>query len=281
MRPSARSAPVPGHRDAPRRRRRRRRRSWATPARSGCAAQRVQRLLERSRGHRARRSPPTAGCAPATSAWSTTTATLPGRPDQGPDHRVGLQRVPGRGRGGAARAPGRRGAAVVGVPHPHTGEAVKAYVVLERRVSLEEDDIIDFCTDRLARYKCPTKVSSSTTCPRACPARSSGGNCGVLTPVRPAAIRCRFAGTDSPAPFRHQRFAVVGAIRRSAGGRFARGAASPGTDGRGAAVPGRRRSPWGGPRRRVATAPTPAGSRRTSRRGRPTAPGRTRSRRSR
>ena len=49
-------------------------------------------------------------------------------------------------------------AAVVGVPHPHTGEAVKAYVVLAPGLSAEEDDIIDFCTDRLARYKCPSKV---------------------------------------------------------------------------------------------------------------------------
>jgi len=49
-------------------------------------------------------------------------------------------------------------AAVVGVPHPHTGEAVKAYVVLEPGVSAEEDDIITFCTEHLARYKCPSKV---------------------------------------------------------------------------------------------------------------------------
>ena len=49
-------------------------------------------------------------------------------------------------------------AAVVGVPHPHTGEAVKAYVVLEPGVSTDEDDIIAFCTDRLARYKCPSKI---------------------------------------------------------------------------------------------------------------------------
>ena len=49
-------------------------------------------------------------------------------------------------------------AAVVGVPHPHTGEAVKAYVVLEPTVSADEDDIITFCTDRLARYKCPSKI---------------------------------------------------------------------------------------------------------------------------
>jgi long-chain acyl-CoA synthetase len=48
--------------------------------------------------------------------------------------------------------------AVVGVDHPYTGEAVKAYVVIEDGMSAEEDDIIDWCSARLARYKCPDKV---------------------------------------------------------------------------------------------------------------------------
>jgi long-chain acyl-CoA synthetase len=48
--------------------------------------------------------------------------------------------------------------AVVGVAHPHSGEAVKAYVVLAPGRSAEEDDLIAWCTERLARYKCPTKV---------------------------------------------------------------------------------------------------------------------------
>ncbi len=48
--------------------------------------------------------------------------------------------------------------AVVGVPHPHSGEAVKAYVVGAPGAYLEEDELIDFCARRLARYKCPSKI---------------------------------------------------------------------------------------------------------------------------
>jgi len=49
-------------------------------------------------------------------------------------------------------------AAVVGVEHPHTGETVRANVVLRAGQSLDEDALIDHCRARLARYKCPTKV---------------------------------------------------------------------------------------------------------------------------
>ncbi|MGI8661811.1 MAG: AMP-binding protein [Acidimicrobiales bacterium] len=54
--------------------------------------------------------------------------------------------------------PGVTAAAVVGVAHPHTGEAVKAYVVVEPGRAFEEDDIIAFCANNLAKYKCPDKV---------------------------------------------------------------------------------------------------------------------------
>lgn len=55
--------------------------------------------------------------------------------------------------------PGIAEVAVVGVGHPHSGETVKAFVVQAHGHHLEEDQVIEFCAGRLARYKCPTKVT--------------------------------------------------------------------------------------------------------------------------
>ena len=49
-------------------------------------------------------------------------------------------------------------AGVVGVPHPQTGEAVRAFVVLSPGAVADEDTLIDHCHDYIARYKCPSKV---------------------------------------------------------------------------------------------------------------------------
>ncbi len=55
---------------------------------------------------------------------------------------------------------------VVGVPHPHFGEAVKAFVVLEDGHEVDEDSLIDDARGYLARYKCPTKVVFVDRLPR-------------------------------------------------------------------------------------------------------------------
>ncbi|MFN2588635.1 MAG: long-chain fatty acid--CoA ligase [Actinomycetota bacterium] len=49
-------------------------------------------------------------------------------------------------------------AAVVGVPHPYTGEAVKAFVVLEPGAEAREDELIADVHTRLARFKCPRSI---------------------------------------------------------------------------------------------------------------------------
>jgi long-chain acyl-CoA synthetase len=62
--------------------------------------------------------------------------------------------------------PGVVEAGVVGVPHPHTGEAVKAFVILSEDADLDEETLIDHCRDHLARYKCPNKVIIVDELPR-------------------------------------------------------------------------------------------------------------------
>ncbi len=47
--------------------------------------------------------------------------------------------------------------AVVGVPHPYTGEAVRAFVVASGEVT--EEELTTYCQSMLARYKCPETVS--------------------------------------------------------------------------------------------------------------------------
>jgi long-chain acyl-CoA synthetase len=57
-------------------------------------------------------------------------------------------------------------AAVIGTAHPHTGEAVRAYVVLRPGMHLDEDAVVDHCRRHLARYKCPSKVLFVPQVPR-------------------------------------------------------------------------------------------------------------------
>ena len=70
----------------------------------------------------------------------------------------GFNVYPGEVEDVIASYPGVEEVAVVGSPHPSTGEAVKAFVVPAPGSSHDEEAIIEHCRRSLARYKCPTKV---------------------------------------------------------------------------------------------------------------------------
>ncbi len=48
--------------------------------------------------------------------------------------------------------------AVIGVPHPHWGERPKAFVTLNETATATPQEIIAFCRERLAHYKCPDTI---------------------------------------------------------------------------------------------------------------------------
>ncbi len=48
--------------------------------------------------------------------------------------------------------------AVVGIPHPHWGERPKAFVTLNQGATATPQEIIAFCRERLAHYKCPDAI---------------------------------------------------------------------------------------------------------------------------
>ena len=49
-------------------------------------------------------------------------------------------------------------AAVIGVPHEKWGETVKALVVIAEGESASEQELIEYCREKMAHYKCPTSI---------------------------------------------------------------------------------------------------------------------------
>lgn len=85
--------------------------------------------------------------------------------------------------------PGVAEAAVVGVPHPRTGETVRAYVVPVPGGTVGADELLAHCARRLARFKCPTSVEFVDTLPHS-----------VIGKVRKTLLRSPVAGEDHGGP---------------------------------------------------------------------------------
>ena len=56
-------------------------------------------------------------------------------------------------------------AAVIGIPNPRSGESIKAFVQLAPGAEAVPDEIIQFCREKLAGYKCPKEVEFRESLP--------------------------------------------------------------------------------------------------------------------
>ncbi|MDI7274480.1 MAG: long-chain fatty acid--CoA ligase [Anaerolineae bacterium] len=57
-------------------------------------------------------------------------------------------------------------AVAVGLPDPHRGETVKVYVVLKEGETATEEEIIEYCRGKMARFKVPTAVEFRPELPK-------------------------------------------------------------------------------------------------------------------
>lgn len=62
--------------------------------------------------------------------------------------------------------PGVAEAAVVGVPHPYSGQAVKAVLVRAEGSPVTAEEVLRHCERNLARFKCPTAIEFVAALPR-------------------------------------------------------------------------------------------------------------------
>jgi acyl-CoA synthetase (AMP-forming)/AMP-acid ligase II len=62
--------------------------------------------------------------------------------------------------------PAVREVAVIGLPHPKWGEAVKAVVALEPGQAVSAEELIAFCKERIAGYKCPRSIDFAPELPK-------------------------------------------------------------------------------------------------------------------
>ncbi|RZB33537.1 MAG: long-chain acyl-CoA synthetase [Desulfobacteraceae bacterium Eth-SRB2] len=57
-------------------------------------------------------------------------------------------------------------ACAIGIPHPTRGEAAKIFAVLKKGETATQEELIEYCTDKLARYKLPTEIEFRDDLPK-------------------------------------------------------------------------------------------------------------------
>jgi long-chain acyl-CoA synthetase len=57
-------------------------------------------------------------------------------------------------------------ACAIGIPHPTRGESVKVFAVLKQGETATQEELIEFCTDKVARYKLPTEIEFRDDLPK-------------------------------------------------------------------------------------------------------------------
>jgi long-chain acyl-CoA synthetase len=62
--------------------------------------------------------------------------------------------------------PAVKEAAVIGVPHEYRGETVKAFIILKEGQTASEEEIIEFCKERMAAYRVPRQVEFRDDLPK-------------------------------------------------------------------------------------------------------------------
>ncbi|MEU5723369.1 AMP-binding protein [Micromonospora sp. NPDC047738] len=85
--------------------------------------------------------------------------------------------------------PGVAESAVLGVPHPRTGETVRAYVVRAAGSTATAEELLGHCARNLARFKCPTAVEFVDSLPYS-----------AIGKVRKTELRPAAPPVPSPAP---------------------------------------------------------------------------------
>lgn len=67
-------------------------------------------------------------------------------------------------------------AAVIGVPDPICDEAVKAYIIVKEDKQLTPDEILEYCSERIAKFKVPAIVEIRKSLPRTCSGKVRKGD---------------------------------------------------------------------------------------------------------